>query len=132
MAETRDLPPRTAVLEIEDALAYARASGDMNPLHFDWDHAAEHSPTGRPIAHGMYTMSLVWAWLDGELPGPVEEIRTEFRAPWSVGETVTFQATVRPDPAGAGRLRVDYEVLGEAGGDAPLAAGHAVAGAEAS
>ncbi len=129
------LPVREARLRAEDALAYARASGDMNPLHYDEDHARDHSPSGRPIAHGMYTMSLAWRWVDDVVAGTVRDIFTEFRAPWSVGEAVRLRGTVAPDTdtdgdtdTGGGGRRVEFEVVRDPDGPSPttVASGFAV------
>lgn len=52
-----------------DVEAYARLTGDMNPLHLDAA-AAARGRFGRPVVHGMLTASLFSRLLAMELPGP--------------------------------------------------------------
>lgn len=52
-----------------DVEAYARLTGDMNPLHVDAEIAAR-GRFGRPVVHGMLTASLFSRLLAMELPGP--------------------------------------------------------------
>lgn len=40
--------------------AFARLSGDDNPIHTDPDYAATH-PFGRPVCHGMLIHARLWA-----------------------------------------------------------------------
>src|ERR1041385_4570394 len=60
---------RTKRITAEDIEAFARASGDMNPVHLDEAYAAT-TPFGRRIAHGLLTGSLISAVLGNDLPGP--------------------------------------------------------------
>lgn len=53
-------------VEIE---AFAKISGDTNPLHLDPDFASA-AMFGRPIAHGFLVGSLISAILGKQLPGP--------------------------------------------------------------
>ena len=53
----------------EDVGAYARLTGDMNPLHVD-PLAAARSRFGRPVVHGMLTASMFSRLLAMDLPGP--------------------------------------------------------------
>lgn len=84
------LPVHEHVVSQEDVLRYAGASGDYNRLHWDGDFAAEVSPTGEPIAHGMLTLgllaNLVAEWAGG--PEHVLSLSASFRAPLPVGATV--------------------------------------------
>ena len=91
-----ELPPTRQPATLQTSVAYAGASGDLNPLHYDPSFAAEVSPTGGPIAHGMFSMGLasraLTAWL-----GDVErvlEIEVRFTRPWPLGETATFGGKV--------------------------------------
>lgn len=78
------------------SVAYAGASGDLNPLHYDEGFAAQVSPTGGIIAHGMYSMGLLSRALTAFAGGPeqVREVAVRFTRPWPLGTTATFGGTV--------------------------------------
>ena len=57
MADT--LPEVGKLVDREAILAYAAITDDFNPLHVDEAFAAA-TPFGRPIAHGMLSLNLVW------------------------------------------------------------------------
>jgi 3-hydroxybutyryl-CoA dehydratase len=79
----------------EDIEAFARVSGDYNPVHLDEAYAAT-TPFKQCIAHGILTASYISAVLGNKLPGPgcVYASQTlNFKAPVHVGAEVT--ATVR-------------------------------------
>lgn len=86
-----ELPSQTETLSQQQLIVYAGASGDFNPLHWSEEFAAEVSPTGGVIAHGMLNMGLVsrvvTAWAGG--PDRVRSLSASFRAPCPVGATVT-------------------------------------------
>ena len=91
-----ELPPVHQIATLQTSVAYAGASGDLNPLHYDPSFAADVSPTGGPIAHGMFSMGLasraLTAWV-----GDVErilEIEVRFTRPWPLAETATFSGKV--------------------------------------
>lgn len=52
----------------EDVAAFARVTGDTNPLHLDADYAAT-TPFKRPIIHGMLGASVFTKVLGTEYPG---------------------------------------------------------------
>ena len=52
------LPEVEMTSTLTTSVLYAGASGDMNPLHYDPAFAADVSPTGDVIAHGMFSMGL--------------------------------------------------------------------------
>jgi acyl dehydratase len=91
-----ELPPLTQEVQLLNAVQYAGASGDYNPLHYDPSFAQHVSPTGDVIAHGMYAMGLVsrmlTAWAGG--PEQVATIDVRFRKPWPMGSAATFGGTV--------------------------------------
>lgn len=92
----QQLPVETQTIDQELLIRYAGASGDFNPLHWQEEFAAEVSPTGGVIAHGMLNMGLVsrlvTAWAGG--PENVRRLATSFRAPCPVGATVTIGGEV--------------------------------------
>jgi acyl dehydratase len=53
------LPEVSLRVSREAILAYAAITEDFNPLHVDEGFAAG-TPFGRPIAHGMLSLNLVW------------------------------------------------------------------------
>jgi 3-hydroxybutyryl-CoA dehydratase len=85
-----------------DVLAFAAASGDMNPVHFDESYAATTRFETR-IAHGMLTAGHVSALIGMRLPGPgavYVSQNLQFRRPVRIGATVTTRVEVTAlDPA---------------------------------
>lgn len=74
-----------------DILAFAAASGDMNPVHFDEEFAAT-TRFGTRIAHGMLTASHVSALIGMRLPGPGSVYVSQslsFKRPVKIGDSVT-------------------------------------------
>jgi len=90
------IPTDRETLDQAHLIAYAAASGDLNPLHWDQDVAAEVSPTGGIIAHGMLNMGnvsrAVTRWAGG--PERVLSLAATFKAPCPVGSTVTYGGEV--------------------------------------
>ena len=80
----RGLSRKITDAEIE---AFAEASGDRNPMHFDDAHAAETVFKGR-IAHGILTASLISAVIGEQMPG---------HGAIYLSQTLRFRAPVRPD-----------------------------------
>lgn len=82
--------------------AFARLSGDRNPVHFD-DAFARRIGFDGHIAHGGVTASLLSAVLGTDLPGPGSvflEEHLRFTAPVRPGDTITATlevTAVRPD-----------------------------------
>ncbi len=66
--------------------AFAVASGDRNPIHFDEEHAKGTIFKGR-IAHGILTASLISSVIGEQLPG---------HGSVYLGQTLKFRAPVRP------------------------------------
>ena len=90
------------VVTDEQIEAFARLSGDRNPVHFDDAFARRIGFEGH-IAHGAVTASLLSAVLGMDLPGPGSvflEQRVRFLAPVRPHDeiTATLEVTkVRPD-----------------------------------
>ncbi|HKW77466.1 MAG TPA: MaoC family dehydratase [Candidatus Limnocylindria bacterium] len=93
---------RSMLVTDEQIEAFARLSGDRNPIHFDDAFARRIGFEGH-IAHGAVTASLLSAVLGMDLPGPGSvflEQRVRFLAPVRPGDTITaaLEVTrVRPD-----------------------------------
>jgi acyl dehydratase len=85
-----DLSPTTYVVTRADLVAYARASGDPNPIHQDPEVARS---VGLPdvIAHGMYTLALAARYVDEQVgePGRIVELGAKFTKPVVVPESGT-------------------------------------------
>jgi acyl dehydratase len=70
----------------QDVIAFARISGDANPLHLDPDYAAQ-TLFKRPIMHGMLSASVFSRVLGMDFPGPGTVYLSqnlEFKAPMYV------------------------------------------------
>lgn len=104
----------TKTLDDEDVLAFARASGDTNPLHLS-DEFAEQTRFGRRIVHGTLVSGVVSAAL-ARLPGEVIYLsqETEYLAPAEPGEAVTAEVEVT-EALGESRYRLS--TVATAGGD---------------
>jgi len=79
-----------------DIYLFAGLSGDFNPMHVNEDYAKSTQFKTR-IAHGPLTQSLIAPVLGTKLPGLgtiALEIRTRFRAPTFIGDTITASARV--------------------------------------
>ena len=112
-----ELTPTRRTLAQADLIRYAGASGDFNPLHWDPDFAAEVSPTGGVIAHGMLNMGLVSQLVTDWAGGPehVVSLDVTFRKPCPVGLTVTAGAVVTAVDADAGTATLSVWVEGPDG-----------------
>lgn len=79
-----------------DLTLFAGLTGDFNPVHVDAV-AAEASPFGERIAHGMLAAGMISAVLGTRLPGPgcVYVGQTlRFTQPVRIGDTVTARVEV--------------------------------------
>ena len=80
----------------DDVEAFARISGDRNPLHFDADFAAR-TRAGSLVVQGGLTTGLFNALVAMELPGPGSVFlhqTWDYPAPVYIGDTVTAEAEV--------------------------------------
>jgi acyl dehydratase len=104
----QQIPAQSQTLEQSHLIQYAGASGDFNPLHWQEEFAAQVSPTGGVIAHGMLNMGLlsrvVTQWAGG--PEKVKKLSASFRAPCPVGATVTIGGEVTEVDAEARTARL--------------------------
>jgi acyl dehydratase len=97
------LPPQvgqraswTRTIGPEDVEAFARISGDRNPLHFDVEFAAR-TRAERLIVQGGLTTALFNALVAMELPGSGSVFlhqEWDYPAPVYIGDTVTAEAEV--------------------------------------
>ena len=84
------LSPTTYPVTREALVAYAKASGDPNPIHQD---PAVARSVGLPdvIAHGMFTLALAARYVDEQVgePGRIAELGAKFTKPVVVPESGT-------------------------------------------
>jgi acyl dehydratase len=101
---------RSVTFTREQIAAYAKASGDMNPIHLDDDFARTVGLPG-VIAHGMLQMGLM-ATVAAEAAGGPDRLRRlycRFAGMVVPGDTVTFSAEV------AGRGTLDLRAVNQRG-----------------
>ena len=76
--------------------AYARITGDYNPLHFDERFAAA-TQFGRLVVHGGLTAGILNALVAENLPGPGSVFMSQslkYVAPVFIGDTITGEVEV--------------------------------------
>jgi 3-hydroxybutyryl-CoA dehydratase len=86
----------TRTITEDDVLAFARLTGDTNPLHLD-EAYARTTRFGRRIVQGLLTAGFISALLGTELPGPGAvylEQSLRFVEPVHLGDTVTVTVEV--------------------------------------
>lgn len=86
-----------------DVVMFASLSGDWNPVHTDKEYAAEHTPFGERIAHGLLGLvigSSLISRLGWEALYPKSAIcltgmdRVRFRSPIKFGDTIHLEAEI--------------------------------------
>lgn len=104
-----DVVTYTKRLTESDVRAFARASGDENPLHLSESYASE-SRFGTRIAHGILVAGVISAAL-AKLPGLVVYLSQDLRflAPVELGDRVTAECEVL-EPLGDDRYRLHTAV----------------------
>ena len=131
ITEGQELFATTATLDRARLVAYAAASGDHNPIHYN-DAAAQAAGLPGVLAHGMLTMGLAAAAVEewAGAPGRVREISTRFSRPVVVPATVSTELRIT-GVAGLvadGVVRVDIKVEHEGRGVLTRARASVVAG----
>jgi len=87
---------RSVTLKPEHVAAYARLTGDYNPLHFDAAFAAR-TRFGKLVVQGGLTTGLLHALVATDLPGPGTVFLSQnwkFTAPVFIGDTITAEVEV--------------------------------------
>lgn len=100
-----------------DVEAFAKITGDTNPVHLDEAYAAK-TRFGRRIAHGMLAVSYLSALLGTKFPGPGTIYLSQsvsFLAPVYLGDTITATATVSKYRAEKGVLTLLTECWNQDG-----------------
>ncbi len=90
----------------EEVDAFARLSGDYNPVHFD-QAFAELKGFKSPVAHGLLTGSLLTE-IGGQIGWLASGMNFRFRRPVYVGEAITCRWTITEiDPRGRACAQVE-------------------------
>jgi acyl dehydratase len=113
-----DLPVLSRVVTSEAVKAYADAGGDQNPLHQDEAFARAAGFPGI-IAHGMFTMGHLAAWLSNWAGGPerIRRLTAQFRAPVFMGEAIVAGGRVKAVDAEQGLAVIECWVTVERDGN---------------
>lgn len=91
---------RKVTFDREQIAAYAKASGDLNPIHLDDGFARSVGLPG-VIAHGLLQMGILAVVAEAAADGhPLHRLRCRFAGMVVPGDTVTFTA----QPAAPGKL----------------------------
>jgi 3-hydroxybutyryl-CoA dehydratase len=91
-----------------DVMAFARITGDFNPVHVDAQFASQTRFKER-IAHGMLTASLISAVIGTILPGPgnIYVSQTlEFKAPVKFGDKIKAEVEIIEKISNRNRIRL--------------------------
>jgi 3-hydroxybutyryl-CoA dehydratase len=109
------------VVTEEEILAFARLSGDDNPMHSDPEYAKTHM-FGQQVAHGLLILSIALglAWRLGFMRETVLAFRSlewKFSLPVFIGDRIRVKATVYQRKAmsrlGGGAVIFDAKVLNQ-------------------
>ena len=100
-----------------DLEGFAAVSGDFNPTHLNDEYARAHGLRA-PVAHGMWTASLISNLLGNKLPGAGtvylgQQLR--FRSPVFLGDTVNATVTVAAKEADSRTVRFDCRCTNQHG-----------------
>jgi len=88
---------RSQTVTAEHVEAFARMTGDRNPLHFD-EAFAKETRFGGLVVQGGLTTGLLHALVAMDMPGPGTVFLSQdwsFTAPVFIGDTITAIATVK-------------------------------------
>src|SRR5215204_2641031 len=99
----------TKTIEQSDIDAFARVTGDHNPVHVD-EEFAKTTRFGKRIAHGMLTASLISSVLANKLPGAGSVYlgqTLQFVAPVFPGDEITARVTVKAIREGKPIVKLD-------------------------
>jgi 3-hydroxybutyryl-CoA dehydratase len=104
--EVGDTASLAKTITDDDVRMFARATGDLNPLHLDEEYAAK-SRFGHRVAHGMLSAGMISAVLGTELPGPGTIYlgqTLKFLAPVYLGDSITATVTLAEYNREKGRM----------------------------
>ena len=96
-------------ITINNADAYAKITGDCNPIHFDTEEA-KSSRYGAPIAHGMILAGFISGVIGSKLPGAgciYESQKMHFMRPVYYGDVITTIVRVKEMNKERNRITLD-------------------------
>jgi 3-hydroxybutyryl-CoA dehydratase len=106
----------------EDVNAFARLTGDTNPIHIDAEYAAGHT-FGQRVAHGLLGLSIAigLAWKVGFLEGTILAFRElahwKFSRPIYLNDSIRVRASVKEKKQvrrlGGGLVTYEVEILNQ-------------------
>ncbi len=99
----------------EDLEAFAKLSGDYNPLHMDAEFAGRTS-FHRRVAHGMLTASYVSTLVGMQLPGPGAlwaQQTFRWRAPVFIGDELNITLEVTHKSEGARTITIEVNAVNQ-------------------
>ncbi len=105
------------VIEVADVDAFAKLSGDFNPLHME-DGFARQTSFQRRVVHGMLVGSYVSTLIGMHLPGPGAlwaEQRFQWRAPVFIGDTVNMRMRIVHKSEGTRTIAVEVTATNQHG-----------------
>ena len=97
----------------EDTHAMGKATGDLNPLHFDHEYAAK-TPFARPIVHGVTTIGEISRALGMDIPGRgtiFREMNVKFKRPIYHHDCVKFEVVITAISAKWNSIAMDIRVF---------------------
>jgi 3-hydroxybutyryl-CoA dehydratase len=101
----------------ERVVAYARATGDNNPIHLDRE-AGANSIFGRRVAQGMLTAGFISGVFGTQFPGQGTIYLSQsikFLKPVFMGDTITVRLEVLELMTAKNRIRVETTCLNQDG-----------------
>ena len=105
---------RRRTFALSDFEAFARLSGDDNPIHVDPEFAAR-TRFGRPVAHGMFLYGVICGLLHELFPGGVQvEQQLIFPAPTFAGEEMEIHLSLIEQRSGD-QLLIKTDLFDQAG-----------------
>ena len=108
---------REATVTAEMVEAFARLTGDYNPLHFDRDFASR-TRFGELIVQGGITTGILNALVAMDMPGPGTVFVSQswtFPKPVFIGDTIRAEATVTGLYDGRPKADMDFVITNQRG-----------------
>ncbi|MFW6134179.1 MAG: MaoC family dehydratase [Elusimicrobiota bacterium] len=101
----------------ENVEAFAKATGDFNPLHMD-DEFAKDSQFGKRVVHGVLLPGIISGILGTKFPGlgtVAREMTAKFSRPVFIGETVKAEVEVTEMKKKYNICTIKYKITNQQG-----------------